>query len=92
MRSILLASTAILIASTAPSHARDFTSCPPSLSGPAYQDCALAAYTPRRTGINGQRRFDQRYTYDLNGDSYYHGEPHDYDFWHDNPHGWNFWH
>jgi hypothetical protein len=92
MRKLLLASTAILIASYAPSQARDYNSCSTAISGPATPDCSFASYTPRRTAASGPRRFDDRYTYDINGDRYYHGQPHDYDFWHDNPHGWNFWH
>jgi hypothetical protein len=96
MRSILFASAAILIASSAPSLARDYSSCAPAMSGPGSNDCALASYRQCRAGINGRhgdcgsdprlaagRTSSWRQSRD---------EAHDYDFWHDNPHGWNFWH
>ena len=96
MRHILFASTAILIASCAPSQARDHSSCAPTLSGPAYRDCSFAAYTPRRTqayGQSGLRRPDPHLASgSVDGGRVINGEAHDYDFWHDDPHGWNFWH
>ncbi len=89
MRYLMLASAAILIASSAPSDAREHTQ--------------LASFRPCRSIANGQTgwcRTDPRLAYGWSGawqfgeptiyDQY--GEPHNYDFWHDEPHGWNWWH
>ena len=94
MRSIVLASAAIFIASSAPSMARDYAWCARSITGP-FGDCSFASYRQCKATVGGQRGgciSNPHVAYGrMDGSGRDAGEAHDYDFWHDTPYGWNHW-
>jgi Protein of unknown function (DUF3551) len=55
MRSILLASAAILIASSAPSMARDYPWCARTITNPDFGDCSFTSYRQCMATVSGQR-------------------------------------
>jgi hypothetical protein len=54
MRSILLASAAILIAGTAPSMARDYAWCARTINNPEFGDCSFSSYRQCMATVSGQ--------------------------------------
>ena len=66
MRSILMASAAILIASTAPSMARDYPWCARTITNPDFGDCSFTSYPQCMATVSGQRGeciYNQRFAY-----------------------------
>jgi hypothetical protein len=55
MRSILMASAAILIASSAPSMARDYAWCARTITNPDFGDCSFTSYRQCMATVSGQR-------------------------------------
>jgi hypothetical protein len=55
MRSILMAATAILIASTAPSLARDYPWCARTITNPVFGDCSFTSFRQCMATVSGQR-------------------------------------
>jgi hypothetical protein len=54
MRSILIASVAILIASSAPSMARDYPWCARTINNPDFGDCSFTSYPQCMATVSGQ--------------------------------------
>jgi uncharacterized protein DUF3551 len=54
MRSILIASAAILIASSAPSMARDYPWCARTITNPDFGDCSFTSYSQCMATVSGQ--------------------------------------
>jgi Protein of unknown function (DUF3551) len=54
MRSILMASAAILIASSAPSMARDYAWCARTITNPDFGDCSFTSYRQCMATVSGQ--------------------------------------
>ena len=66
MRSILLASAAILIASSAPGMARDYAWCARTITNPVFGDCSFTSYRQCMATVSGQRGeciANQRFAY-----------------------------
>jgi hypothetical protein len=85
MRSILLASAAILIAGSAPSMARDYPWCARTSINPDFGDCSFTSYPQCMATVSGQRGdcvYNQRFAYGRVGRARRHG-----DYRHDN--GWD---
>jgi hypothetical protein len=55
MRSILLASAAIFIASSTPSMARDYAWCARTITNPDFGDCSFTSYRQCMATVSGQR-------------------------------------
>ena|ERR1700738_230191 len=55
MRSILMASAAILIASSAPGMARDYAWCARTNINPVFGDCSFTSYRQCMATVSGQR-------------------------------------
>jgi Protein of unknown function (DUF3551) len=55
MRSILMATAAILIASSAPSMARDYPWCARTITNPDFGDCSFTSYRQCMATVSGQR-------------------------------------
>jgi Protein of unknown function (DUF3551) len=54
MRSISMASAAILIASSAPSIARDYAWCARTITNPDFGDCSFTSYRQCMATVSGQ--------------------------------------
>jgi Protein of unknown function (DUF3551) len=66
MRSILMAAAALLIASTAPSFARDYPWCARTITNPDFGDCSFTSYRQCMATVSGQRGdciANQRFAY-----------------------------
>jgi hypothetical protein len=55
MRSIFMASAAILIASSVPSMARDYPWCARTITNPDFGDCSFTSYRQCMATVSGQR-------------------------------------
>ena len=55
MRSILMTSAAILIASSMPSMARDYPWCARTITNPDFGDCSFTSYRQCMATVSGQR-------------------------------------
>ena len=85
MRSILMASAAIFIASSAPSMARDYAWCARTITNPDFGDCSFTSYRQCMATVSGQAGDcigNPRLAYGRMGSARRHG-----DYRYDN--GWN---
>ena len=82
MRSILLASAAILIASSAPSMARDYPWCARTINNPDFGDCSFTSYRQCMATVSGQAGeciYNQRFAYARVGRGRRNGDYYRYD-------------
>jgi len=54
MRKLLIVSTALFIASTAPSFARDYAWCARTITNPDFGDCSFSSFRQCQATISGQ--------------------------------------
>lgn len=87
MRSVLVASAAIFIASATPSMARDYAWCARTITNPDFGDCSFTSYRQCMATVSGQRGeciANPRLAYGRSNRGRRNG-----DYWNDN--GWNRW-
>jgi uncharacterized protein DUF3551 len=86
MRSILMASVALLIASSAPGMARDYPWCARTITNPDFGDCSFTSFRQCMATVSGQRGdciYNQRFAYGRMGRGRQNGDYYGYD------NGWN---